>query len=290
MAKKKKKQPVVPSTPIFYQAIGTLTGIFNITDTEQTVSVGGEAYNFLARPKTLEKLRSSETQTQTFRVYPKNNESGELVLSIVRLLKPDQKLSEEEEAQVFSLRGCWEIYNEFPCLVIHRNLDSNAKSRRRYLTELQTALTLDWQNAPSPDGQFWHLKALLKGGAFVVTQVLGLSEPPKKLEPFQSKWPKPVLKSDAPEEATAAKSENNTSDHEIAAKSKDNASEQEIAAKSKGRTSKKKTATKSEDNASEQETAAKSEDNASEQEIAAKSKGGASKKKAATKSKVPLSA
>jgi hypothetical protein len=102
------------------------------------------------------------------------------------------------------LRGCWEIHEEEPRLIIYRN--------RRTKCKTPTVLPLIWKEAPVTDGQYWEIEAKLEGDKFEVVQAIGPFDPPQKYQKrveknfanAKSDLPRQILKGDR---TTAIKSD-----------------------------------------------------------------------------------
>jgi hypothetical protein len=102
------------------------------------------------------------------------------------------------------LKGCWEIHEEEPRLVIYRNFRTKSTGI--------TILPLIWEEAPVADGKYWEIEAKLTGDKFEVVQAIGPFKPPQKYqkqvkktyENAKSDLPPPILRGDR---YTNAKSE-----------------------------------------------------------------------------------
>jgi hypothetical protein len=173
--------------PKIYQALGIVSGILELTeDHYSSLLIGEQTYFATISPKVREKHQPG--QLQNFKIYPAIREK-ELGFSL-RLVTPKAP----REAGIL-LRGCWEIYEEQPQLVIHRNLRTKRAT--------PTALPLIWKEAPVADGQYWEIEAKLKGDKFEVVQAIGPFDAPRKYQKrvkksyanAKSDLPRPILKS-----------------------------------------------------------------------------------------------
>ncbi len=171
-----------------YKALGILSGILELSEDHwSSLLVRGKAYSVTASKKVREKHQPG--QLQNFKVYPAILE-GELGFSLrlVTQIAP-------REAGIL-LRGCWEIYEEEPRLIIYRN--------RRTKCKAPTVLPLIWKEAPIADGQYWEIEAKLEGDKFEVVQAIGSFDPPQKYQKQVKKdfalaksfLPRPILKGD----------------------------------------------------------------------------------------------
>jgi hypothetical protein len=182
--------------PKIYQALGIISGILELTEGGQSsVLIGEQTYFVTFSPKVREKHQPG--QLQNFKIYPamREKELG-FRLRIVTQTTP-------RESGII-LKGCWEIHEEEPRLVIYRNF-------RTRCTGI-TILPLIWEEAPVADGKYWEIEAKLKGDKFEVVQAIGPFKPPQKYqkqvkktyENAKSDLPPPILRGDR---YTNAKSE-----------------------------------------------------------------------------------
>jgi hypothetical protein len=169
-----------------YQAIGIISGILELTEGGQSsVLVGEQTYFVTFSPKVREKHQPG--QLQNFKIYPamREKELG-FRLRIVTQTTP-------RESGII-LKGCWEIHEEEPRLVIYRNF-------RTRCTGI-TVLPLIWEEAPVADGKYWEIEAKLTGDKFEVVQAIGPFKPPQKYqkqvkktyENAKSDLPPPILR------------------------------------------------------------------------------------------------
>jgi hypothetical protein len=178
------------NTRKIYQAIGTINGILELTESQySSLTVGDQTYCVILSRKVKEKHQPG--QLQGFRVYPSIIE-GKLGFNLLGVI------AEAPERSLMILKGCWTIYREEPRLIIYRNSkDSDAK----------TVLQLIWEEAPIPTIQrrYWQIAAELKGEKFEVIQAIGPFDPPrksfgKKSTVIKSNVPRPILKGAEPRE------------------------------------------------------------------------------------------
>jgi hypothetical protein len=178
------------NTRKIYQAIGTINGILELTESQySSLTVGDQTYCVILSRKVKEKHQPG--QLQWFRVYPSIIE-GKLGFNLLGVI------AEAPERSLMILKGCWTIYREEPRLIIYRNSkDSDAK----------TVLQLIWEEAPIPTIQrrYWQIAAELKGEKFEVIQAIGPFDPPrksfgKKSTVIKSNVPRPILKGAEPRE------------------------------------------------------------------------------------------
>jgi hypothetical protein len=186
----------IADKPKIYQALGIVSGILELTeDRYSSLLIGEQTYFATVSPKVRGKHQPG--QLQNFKIYPAIRKK-ELGFSL-RLIT--QKAPRESG---IILKGCWEIHEEEPQLVIHRNL----RTRR----ETPTAFSLIWKESPVADGQYWEIEAQLKGDKFEVTKAIGPFNPPQKCQKrvkktyanAKSDLPRPILRGD---KYTNAKSE-----------------------------------------------------------------------------------
>jgi hypothetical protein len=171
-----------------YQALGILSGILELSEDHwSSLLVRGQTYSVTVSRKVREKHQPG--QLQNFKIYPAISE-GELGFSL-RLVT---QTAPREVGML--LRGCWEIHEEEPRLIIYRN--------RRTKCKTPTVLPLIWKEAPVADGQYWEIEAKLEGDKFEVVQAIGPFDPPQKYQKrveknfanAKSDLPRPILKGD----------------------------------------------------------------------------------------------
>jgi hypothetical protein len=162
-----------PAKRHFYQAIGIVEGQLDIDGVQGQLLIGKTVYPAITSPKTRSKHQPG--QTQRFKVYP-NVQGGQLTFNVINVVN--------EVPPLFTLKGCWEIDHHEPRLVIYRN---QLQSKNNGL--LSIPLSLEWEKAPPPDGQFWELEAALNGNQFTVLKATGPFATPPKALPAQD-WVK----------------------------------------------------------------------------------------------------
>jgi hypothetical protein len=175
--------------PKIYQALGIISGILELKEERySSLLIGEETYLSTVSKKVWENHQPGELQN--FKVYPIIVE-GKLGFEL-RLV-----MQEVPREAGIVLRGCWEIYEEEPRLVIYRN------SWSRSITT-KTVLPVIWKEAPDADGQYWEIEAQLKGDKFEVTQAVGPFDAPCKYQKWvkkkyinaKSDLPRPILRSE----------------------------------------------------------------------------------------------
>ena len=144
-----------------YQAIGIVEGILEINEGQDHLIIEERVYPATTKKKT--RLKHLPGQTQNFRVYP-NLWERQLAFKVIHVT--------DKPPGLFTLKGCWESREDGPRLVVYRN--------RSGVGALSVPVTLDWKDAPAPNGQFWQLVAELSGTQFTVLEAVGPFEPPKK--------------------------------------------------------------------------------------------------------------
>jgi hypothetical protein len=80
------------------------------------------------------------------------------------------------------LKGCWEIRKDKPCMVVYRNELLHENDRH-----FETVIPVVWEDAPTPDGQFYELEAEVRDGGFFVVTAQGPFEPPPNVQVFEKK-------------------------------------------------------------------------------------------------------
>ena len=150
-----------------YQAIGTVEGILELSDSRALLYIGETAFPVSVSPLVLKKHTPGEVQR--FRAYPK-----------LRQGKPSFSLASvtESPASSFILKGCWQDYLGMPYLVIYRNHIRSKKNQ-----QLFHPVSVQWPDAPKPNGKFWELEAEFRDGAFVVVRAEGPFDPPPRVKP-----------------------------------------------------------------------------------------------------------
>jgi hypothetical protein len=182
--------------PKIYQAIGIISGILELTEGGQSsVLVGEQIYFVTFSPKVRGKHQPG--QLQNFKIYPAMREK-----ELGFRLRTVTQTAPRESGII--LKGCWEIHEEEPRLIIYRNFRTKSTGI--------TILPLIWEEAPVADGKYWEIEAKLMGDKFEVVQAIGPFKPPQKYqkqvkktyENAKSDLPPPILRGDR---YTNAKSE-----------------------------------------------------------------------------------
>jgi hypothetical protein len=175
--------------PKIYQALGIVSGILELAEERySSLLVGEETYLAIVFRKVRENHQPG--QLQNFKIYPIIVE-GKLGFKLRLVMQEVPR-----EAGII-LKGCWEIYEEEPRLVIYRN------SWSRSITT-KTVLPVIWKEAPDADGQYWEIEAQLKGDKFEVVQAVGPFDAPRKYQKWgkktyinaKSDLPRPILRSE----------------------------------------------------------------------------------------------
>ena len=146
----------------FYQAIGIVEGILEINEDQDNLVIGETVYPVTSTKKI--HLKHLLGQSQHFRVYP-NKRDEQLAFKVINVV--------DAAPSVFTLKGCWEYRNDEPRFVIYRNRSGGKGA-------LSIPLSLDWKDAPEPNGQYWELVAELSETQFTVLEAEGPFKPPKK--------------------------------------------------------------------------------------------------------------
>jgi hypothetical protein len=147
-----------------YQAIGTISGILELTkDFYSSLIVGEHTYCVMVSRRV--EGEHQPGKLQGFKVYPSTIEE-KLGFSLRRVIGKAPRKSE------MVLKGLWTMYEQEPRLIIRRN----GKGK-----DAQTVLKLMWEESPVADGKYWEIEAEVKGGNLVVTRAVGPFDPPRKL-------------------------------------------------------------------------------------------------------------
>ena len=149
-----------------YQAIGIVEGILEINESHDNLVIGERVYPATSNKKT--RLKHLPGRTQNFRVYP-NLRDGQLAFRVINVT--------DKTPGIFTLKGCWESREDGPRFVIYRN--------RSGVGAMSIPVSLDWKDAPAPNGQYWELVAELSATQFTVLEAVGPFEPPQKAAPRQ---------------------------------------------------------------------------------------------------------
>lgn len=163
-------EPTTEPTQRIYQAIGTVDGILELSDSRALLHMEETAIPVSVYPLVLKKHTPGEIQR--FRAYPKLWQ-GKPSFSLVCVT--------ESPVSPFVLKGCWQDYQGMPYLVIYRN-----KIRSKKNQQLFHPVSVQWPEAPKPDGKFWELETEFRDGAFVVVRAEGPFAPPPRVKPPNS--------------------------------------------------------------------------------------------------------
>lgn len=165
-----------PTPPHFYQAIGTVYGILEIKPPNSTLTI--EEQVFPARVKGIVQKRHQPGQVELFRFYPQLI-SGQIGFHLIGIVAEPPVQSEEQPIGQLILNGCWELEQQEPYFIVYRN-----EIRAFGDGQTRTLVPVVWDNAPTPDGQFWQARATWSDGAFAIAQAHGPFEPPPKATTF----------------------------------------------------------------------------------------------------------
>jgi hypothetical protein len=166
-----------------YQAIGTISGILELTkDVYSNLIVGERTYCVMVSRRV--EGEHQPGKLQGFKVYPSTIEE-KLGFSLRRVIGKAPRKSK------MVLKGLWTMYEQEPRLIIRRN--SKGK-------DAQTVLKLMWEESPVADGKYWEIEAEVKKGNLIVIGAIRPFDPPRKLheenmqeEPIEIKSELPPL-------------------------------------------------------------------------------------------------
>ncbi len=160
-------EPTTEPTQRIYQAIGTVEGLLELSDSRALLHMGETAFPVSVSPLVLKK--HTPGQIQRFRSYPhlwKGKPSFHLACVTESPVRP------------FVLKGCWQDYQGMPFIVIYRNHIRNKKEGKFF-----HPVSVQWPDAPKPNGKFWELEAEFRDRAFVVVRAEGPFDPPPRVKP-----------------------------------------------------------------------------------------------------------
>ncbi len=160
-------EPTTEQTERNYQAIGTVEGILELSDSCALLHMGETAFPVSVSPLVLKK--HTPGQIQRFRVYPKLWQ-GKPSFSLVCVT--------ESPVSPLVLKGCWQIHQDLPYLVIYRNQIRSKRDQKLF-----HLVSVQWPDAPKPNGKFWELEAEIRDGAFIVNRAEGPFAPPPRVKP-----------------------------------------------------------------------------------------------------------
>jgi hypothetical protein len=155
----------------FYQAIAIIQGTLSLDGAYPVLTVGG--HSFAAYVSVIARSKHQPGEVQNFRVYPcmRNRRKTFLVINVV-----------DSQPTPIILKGCWDLYLDFPYFIIYRNKNTNPRDRLE-----RNLVPVLWDEAPLPDGKFWEVEAEVRDGEFVVTKAEGPFEPPPTANLFSPK-------------------------------------------------------------------------------------------------------
>ncbi len=180
MSENPQNDPMTEPQQHFYQAIGVVEGILDINNSNTTLTIGDRSFSVAVANAARKKHQPQ--QTQYFRVYP-SLKKGQIAFKIVSVV--------DSAPTNFTLKGCWELHQDAAFLAVYRN-DISFQGERN----LRSLVSVNWENAPEPNGQFWELEAVLEGDKLIVIKAEGPFDPPPKANRSQDslKAPKPEIK------------------------------------------------------------------------------------------------
>jgi hypothetical protein len=161
-----------------YQAIGTISGILELTkDVYSNLIVGERTYCVMVSRRV--EGEHQPGKLQGFKVYPSTIEE-KLGFSLRRVIGKAPRKSK------MVLKGLWTMYEQEPQLIIRRN----GKGK-----DAQTVLKLMWEESPVADGKYWEIEAEVKKGNLIV---IGPFDPPRKLHEENTQEEPIEIKSELP--------------------------------------------------------------------------------------------
>jgi hypothetical protein len=173
----------MPDRPThYYQAVATVQGELMLDGPDSALSVADSSFPVVVTRKA--RKRHKPWLIQRFFVYP-TVKKGQPALRVNNIV--------DRPIHPMILKGCWEIRKEKPCMVVYRNELLHENDRH-----METIIPVVWENAPTPDGQFYELEAEVRDGGFFVVTAQGPYPPPPKAIEFI-----PPTAPDKPEPATA---------------------------------------------------------------------------------------
>jgi hypothetical protein len=164
-----------------YQAIGTISGILELTkDVYSNLIVGERTYCVMVSRRVAGEHQPGKLQG--FKVYPSTIED-KLGFSLRRVIGKAPRKSK------MVLKGLWTMYEQEPRLIIRRN----GKGK-----DAQTVLKLMWEESPVADGKYWEIEAEVKKGNLIVIGAIGPFDPPRKLHEENTQEEPIEIKSELP--------------------------------------------------------------------------------------------
>jgi len=159
----------MPDRPThYYQAVATVSGILTLDGSDSALAVADSAFPVVVTRKA--RKRHKPWLVQHFFVYP-TIKKGKPALRVNNIV--------DRPIHPMILKGCWEIRKDKPCMVVYRN-----ELLHEYDRHFETVIPVVWENAPTPDGQFYELEAEVRDGGFFVVTAQGPYPPPPKATEF----------------------------------------------------------------------------------------------------------
>ncbi|MCG9890636.1 MAG: hypothetical protein MH252_06150 [Thermosynechococcaceae cyanobacterium MS004] len=94
----------------YYQGLGVVSGVVDLSTAPQTITIDETAYPISFKQKARNKLQPG--QTQNFRVYPRRKR-GKLTFKAISVVSVDPA--------PFVLKDCWETHDDEPRFIVYRN-------------------------------------------------------------------------------------------------------------------------------------------------------------------------
>jgi hypothetical protein len=155
-------------TTHYYQAVATVQGELTLDGSDSALVVADSAFSVVVTRKA--RKRHKPWLVQHFFVYP-TIKKGKPALRINNIV--------DRPIHPMILKGCWEIRKDKPCMVVYRNELLHENDRH-----FETVIPVVWEDAPTPDGQFYELEAEVRDGGFFVVHAQGPYPPPPKATEF----------------------------------------------------------------------------------------------------------
>jgi hypothetical protein len=152
----------------YYQAVATVQGELTLDGPDSALTVADSSFPVVVTRKA--RKRHKPWLIQRFFVYP-TIKKGQPALRVNNIV--------DRPIHPMILKGCWEIRKDKPCMVVYRNELLHENDRH-----FETVIPVIWEDAPTPDGQFYELEAEVRDGGFFVVHAEGPFEPPPKATQF----------------------------------------------------------------------------------------------------------
>jgi hypothetical protein len=155
-------------TAHYYQAVATVQGELTLDGPDSALSVADSSFPAVVTRKV--RKRYKPWLIQRFVVYP-TIKKGQPALRVNNIV--------DRPIHPMILKGCWETRKDKPCMVVYRNELLHENDRH-----FETVIPVVWEDAPTPDGQFYELEAEVRDGGFFVVHAEGPYPPPPKATQF----------------------------------------------------------------------------------------------------------